>query len=111
MPPDLKTALQPLAGRKTAPPPTKSAGAPSVGSPSPAAPAPSSADGSFGPAERIFHNAIRDGAMVEFRFLDGSHLIGEPVAIGRFAFAVRTDDGCEEAIFKHALRSLKRAGT
>jgi hypothetical protein len=58
-------------------------------------------------AEQFIHDAIRDGATLDFQFLDGKSSRGQPVAIGLDSIKVRTDDGTEAVVFKHALRMIR----
>lgn len=62
----------------------------------------------LGPAELIVHKAIRDSAKVELTFIDGSTLTAAPVAIGQYVFLLCDDVG-EVAVFKHAIRTVRRA--
>ena len=60
-------------------------------------------------AEKLFGEAMRDGVHVSLAFLDGERFDAVPVAFGKYSYLIRTDDGCERAVFKVALKSIGRA--
>jgi len=60
-------------------------------------------------AEALFHGAMRDGVDVAIIFLDGEQLEAVPLAIGKYSYLIRKQDGTEAAVFKVALKSIGRA--
>lgn len=59
-------------------------------------------------ADQFVQDSIRDNAVLDLEFLDGTRLCGTPTAIGLYSLRLRANDDSEFVVFKHGLRALRR---